>query len=289
MSVVHLLVNPNAGARRRADVDAISGAIRVRGHKVAELRPTSIDTIAKTIIAARSNGLERLVIAGGDGLIHHALPAIAGTGLPVGIVPIGTGNDFARAAGLTTDVDRAVDAALSAPTSVDLISSTSGGWAASVVTGGFSGRVNATANTLRFPAGQQRYTVATFMELRHLEAFQLRLEIDDDVHELTSTMFAIGNTRFFGGGMAICPHAVPSDGLLDVTVIGATSRRELARVLPTVFVGGHITHPKVSVFRGRRIGVYADVQLWADGEPFAGNSFMAAPGALRLAGSLVGA
>ena len=319
METVHLLVNP-ARARRTGVDTKIRGALEARGRRVVELRPSSVETIADTINEARNQApegtdargqhppLDRLIIAGGDGLIHHALPALAETKTTIGIVSVGTGNDFARALGLPTRIGPAVEAALTEPTPVDLIAATSEPapstvletpgetgieptarrYAASVVTGGFSGRVNDRANQLRFPPGQQRYTVATLLELRRLEPFSLRLVTDGGTpFELSASLFAIGNSRFFGGGMAICPSADPTDGLLDITVVRPASRFELARMLPTVFFGRHVNHPAVTTYRAATVDITTEAPLWADGEPFVGRHLRLVPGALHVAGTLV--
>jgi len=294
MPAVHLLVNPSRSSRRGL-LDRVRSAIESSGREVIELRPANAAAVADTVTRARegreggSGGqqpLERLVVAGGDGLIHQALPAVANSGIPVGIIGVGTGNDFARALGLPTRIDAAVRAALGEPSPVDLITTGCGRFAASVVTGGFSGRVNERANSLCFPPGQQRYTVATLLELRHLEPVALQLAVDGETHKLNSSLFAIANTKFFGGGMAISPQAEPTDGLLDVVVVDAISPWLLARMLPTVFSGRHINHPAVSTYRGASIELATEAGLWADGEPFDANVLTIAPGALSLAGSL---
>lgn len=311
MAVVHLLSNPEVSSRTRLRrLAEIRAALEARGHELIELQPASPDLIAPTIQEARHHGVTRLVIAGGDGLVHQCLPAIAGSDVPVGIVAAGTGNDFARALGLPTDPDGSVAAALADPVPVDLITiesrpgSTPTGdetlLAASVVTGGFSGGVNARANRLRFPRGRHRYTVATLVELASLDAVSIDLVVDGEHHQLESSLFAIGNTRYFGGGMDICPDAAPTDGVIDVTVVGAVSRFTLATVLPRVFSGRHVDHPAVTTYRGERIELSTDADLWADGEPLpttattsddpAGRwvTFTVASGALHVAGSLVG-
>lgn len=298
MGIVHLLLNPAVDGRRRtAADDEIRRCLRARGHEVVDVRPPASDLVATTIADARHEDVTRLIIAGGDGLLHRALPAIAESDVPVGIIPVGTGNDFARALGIPSRIDAAVEAALAEPTAIDAIATGDGQWAASVVTGGFSGQVNARANGLRFPRGQQRYTIATLIELARLRSVELDLTIDGTPHQLPATLFAIGNTGYFGGGMAICPLAVPSDGLLDVTVVGRTTRRELAMVLPTVFTGRHIDHPAVTTLRGRHVEIRAATDLWADGEPFVPatatatvttTSLRAVAGALKVAGTLVG-
>ena len=296
--------------KRVRRVDAVRAAFHAHGQDVVELQPAARALIAHTLTEARHQGVTRFAIVGGDGLLHNALPAIARSDIPVGVITAGTGNDFARALDLPTGVDAAVAAALSEPSPVDLIrveaaidesSSDSRGerLAATVVTGGFSGRVNARANDLRFPRGQQRYTIATLLELAKLEPVTIELTVDERHHELQASLFAIANTRYFGGGMNICPDASPTDGLLDVTVIGPTSAFELARVLPTVFSGRHIAHPAVTTYRGERIELTTDAELWADGEPLAdggqpvgaeprSTTFTVASGALNVAGTLNG-
>ncbi len=301
---VHLLANPAArGGRRASAGHKVAAAIEAAGHRVLPLHPTSPADIADTVAKARADGMERLVVAGGDGLIHHVLPALATTDVVLGIVAVGTGNDFARALGLPTRLKAAVAAALGPARPVDLVAASGGRWAATVVTGGFSGQVNARANNLRFPPGQHRYTVATLAELRRLRPVTLTLTLPaddaagsadgagdgrpDQVEQHTTTLFAVANTRYFGGGMAICPAARPDDGLLDVTIVGPTSPFQLARMLPTVFSGRHIRHPAVVTRRARRIHVESDATLWADGEPFgSGGRLEAAAGALLVAGSL---
>jgi diacylglycerol kinase (ATP) len=308
VAVVHLLSNPGASNPKRVEaLAAIRAAFRAQGCDVVDLRPPSRELIAPTIVEARHDGVTRLAIAGGDGLVHNCLPAIAGTDVPVGLIALGTGNDFARALNLPTDPEAAVDAALRDPTPIDLIAVAAdkgageGGdvLAATVVTGGFSGRVTARANRLRFPRGQHRYTIATFVELARLDAIAVELTVDGVRHDLEASLFAIGNTRYFGGGMAICPDADPTDQELDVTIVGRATKLELARVLPTVFSGRHVDHPSVTTYRGRRIELTTDAALWADGEPLpvgtpsgaphrSTTSFTIASGALLVAGSLVG-
>lgn len=321
MTVVHLVSNPVVASRKRIRaVDAVRASFQARGHDVVDLRPSSLELIVPTLIEARHDGVTRLVIAGGDGLLHQCLPAISESDVPVGVIPIGTGNDFARALGLPNDPIEAVEAALRDPVPIDLIAhSTAGpdagaetsaagesaagesgaGLVATVVTGGFSGRVTARANGLRYPKGQLRYTVATLIELAKLEATAVELAVDGETHRLEASLFALGNTRYFGGGMAVCPAADPTDGVIDVTVVGPASSFELARVLPTVFSGRHVDHPSVSTYRGARIDVTTSAELWADGENLDSpipspnrpvtpvtTSFTTVPGALLVAGSL---
>ena len=159
-------------------------------------------------------------------------------------------------------------------------------WGASVATAGFSVDVNRRANRMRFPRGSSRYTIATLLQLPTLGADGYELSIDGEDHDVLATLVTVANTSDFGGGMRISPDASPTDGLLDITVVGNVKRVELLTWFRKVFDGSHLDHPAVSTFRGRTVTVSADTEIWADGEPVtpAPVTIEAVPGALLLAG-----
>lgn len=272
ITTVHLLVNPSA--RRGAD-DAVHVADQLagRGLRVEHITPDGPADVADAI---RRAAPQRVIAVGGDGLIHHALPALVESSAALGIVPSGTGNDFARALSLPTRRPRAVDRAIGPISAVDVLrverADGSTTYAASAVTAGFSGRVNATANARSFPKGQLKYTFASFSELGRLEAFELDATLDGGgdlggAHRSgPCSFFAVANTRFFGGGMAIAPAAEPADGRLHLTVVDGVSAWKLALVLPAVFVGQHVRHPSVSSQAATSVVLDHDQDVWADGE-----------------------
>ena len=265
MSAVHVLGNP-AARGGTGDVERVVGEVRAAGHEVALLEATSADASSAAVREAVAGGAERVVAVGGDGLVRLALQAVAETEVVLGIVPQGTGNDFARALGLLEgDLDDHVRRALAPAVPVDAMR-TDHGWVASVATMGFSGDVTARANGLRWPRGAQRYTVATVLQMRGLRRLEATIEVDGVSHSADTSMLSIGNTAFFGGGMKICPEARPADGLLHVVVIGAVPRRTFLRVFPAVFVGRHVRHRDVATYRGRRITVRGVDVMWADGD-----------------------
>jgi len=288
MEVVYLLVNPAArGLGRQHQHERILCALAERSSSVVQISPPSVAGVAPSVEAALGDGMTRLVIAGGDGLVHQGIQAVAGSEVVVGIVPVGSGNDFARALKIPSRLVSAVERALEPPTPIDLIQS-GDRYAVSVVTGGFSGQVNAKANELPLP-GSTCYTVATLAELGKLQPFELEMTIDGVIHNLKSTMFGVANTRYFGGGMDICPAAQPTDGMLDITVIGETSAFTLARMLPTVFFGRHLRHPAVTTYRAAEVTITTNPEqaVWADGERFVDGTLTAAAGALLVAGRVV--
>ena len=285
-STVHLVANPAARAGRAADeIAGISARLGSLGADVTEVIGSDADETAALVDEAVAAGAERVVVLGGDGLVHLAVQSIAQSPTVLGVIPSGTGNDFAGALGLSDEATVAVEAALGEPSQVDLMR-IGNRWGASVATAGFSVAVNERANGMRFPRGGSRYTIATLLELPRMTAAGYQLDIDDDEQNVVASLITIANTSDFGGGMRISPDASPADGLLDVTVVGDVGRIELLTWFRKVFDGSHLDHPKVSTFRGRAVTVTADAHIWADGEPVtpAPVTIEAVPGALLLAG-----
>ena len=231
-------------------------------------------------------GAERIIVAGGDGIIHHAIQSIATTETVLGIIPIGTWNDFCRALAIPAGIENAVATSLGEPSPIDLLK-VNDRWVASVMTFGFSSDVNVRAEGMRWPTGPSRYTVSTLVSLRSLSSQFVNFSIDDIPFEREISLWNVANTSDFGGGMKIAPAANPFDGIANLTLVSKVGRFELLRFFRRVFSGSHMSHPKVEGLDGKRIVVEtAGLGLWADGE-FIGESpavIDLVPDAIRLAG-----
>ncbi|MCP5027271.1 MAG: diacylglycerol kinase family lipid kinase [Actinomycetia bacterium] len=287
MEPIRLLVNPQSGAGAAlAAAGQVEGLIRARGHDVDRIQT---ENQAHTVEVAAADDSHRIIVLGGDGMFHHVLQGVAGSGRPVGLVPVGTGNDFARALDLPRhDLSAAVDVALGPVRPFDAVR-TEAGWFATIATFGISATVNARGNAMKWPKGDLRYTIATLIELPRASTEAVELEIDGQVSHHEANFVAIANTRFFGGGMDVCPDAEPGDGLLEVGVVGPAGRFELLRMFPKLFDGGHVDHPAFTSFTGRRVTLRSDHVVRADGEPLGDSPlvFEAVPAALEMAaGSL---
>ena len=289
MSTVHVLANPAARKGRGASPLAqVTAALRAHGAEPVELDASSAGAARTALRALATEATARVVLVGGDGLVHLAAQELAGRPVTIGVVPAGTGNDFAHALGLEDgDLDARVARALAPAVPLDAIRADDA-WVASVATLGFSARVNARANALRHPRGSARYTVATIAELPALRPVPVVLDLDDRTVEVEATLLAVANTSCFGGGMRICPDARPDDGLLDVAIIGAVGRATLLTVFPRVFRGSHVDHPRVTMHRAARVVLRGtDDEVWGDGELLgpAPRTFVAVRDALRVAGA----
>lgn len=281
-------MSPRGGrGRAAAAAPIVRRVIERAGHAPVDISGDSAEASAEAARAAVEAGAQRVIAVGGDGTLHLALQGVVGTDAVLGLVPAGTGNDYARAFGLFgLSVEEATDRALGPARPVDAVRTDRRRWVAFNVTGGFTVDVNDRADRMRFPRGPSRYTVATLLTMPGLRCRDLAVTADGERSEYRSALFAVANTPTFGGGMAICPDADPGDGLLDVCVVGPASRTTMLRLLPKVFNGGHVGHRHVHMLRGRTVTIEGEpMDLVGDGEAIgtAPITVEAVPGALNVA------
>ena len=272
---VTALTNPVSGhgAALRAAQTAIA-RLQHRGVEVVEIIGDDAQDARYLAAAALERGTDALMVTGGDGVVSNALQVLAGTDVPLGIIPAGTGNDHAREFGIPTkDPEAAADIVVDGWTeTIDLgrIRDDKGGekWFGTVAAAGFDSLVTDRANRMSWPHGRLRYYIAMLAELSQLRMLPFRMvldgtrEIDADI-----TLAAFGNTRSYGGGLLICPDADPSDGLLDITMAHSASRTKLVRLFPTVMKGTHVNLDEVSTARAKSIRVECPgINVYADGD-----------------------
>jgi diacylglycerol kinase (ATP) len=294
---VTLLVNPAArsGAHSRAAPEAAE-RLRARGIRTTVLSGGSAAESSDLLRKALDLGTEAVVVAGGDGTVHLAIQELAGTGVPLGVIPVGTGNDLATAVGLRDlDVAAAVDLIAAGRTRrIDLArvvrADDSTAYFATVLASGFDSKVNDRANAMRWPRGGSRYNIAILVEFVRLRGipFEVELELAGGGSERIAgdlVMATVGNGRTYGGGIPICPDADPADGALDVTIVRPSGRLRLLRLLPRVYRGTHTTIDEVSTHRVTRVRLTSPgVTAYADGDPIGALplDIEVAPGALSL-------
>ena len=295
---VTLLTNPKAGHGNAPHAaERAVARFQERGVDVTEIVGRDPAHARELVDIALADGTDALVVAGGDGVIALALQALARratapAGIPLGIIPAGTGNDHAREYGIPVgDPAAAVDVIIAGHTeTVDLglIRGVDGTetWFGTIAATGFDSLVSDRVNRMRWPHGRMRYNLAIVAELSKLRLLPFRLVLDGEREIISElTLAAFGNTRSYGGGMLICPNADHADGLLDITMIRSGSRTRLMRLFPTVFKGTHVELDEVITDRARTITVESPgINAYADGEyacplPV---EISAVPGALRI-------
>ncbi len=285
---VRFLVNPGGGrgraGRRLREIERLAartGATVEVSSDVADLQQRAR--------RAAEEGVDRLIVAGGDGTVHHAMRGLAGSDTALAILPLGSGNDLAFALGVPAALPAAVETALSGERRrIDL--GRFGDVPFACVAGvGFDSEVNRYANSLRRLRGSLIYVWAVLRVLPRFRPLQLRLRHAGGELAGPAMFVAFANAPRYGGGMRIAPEARLDDGMLDAVVVRGASRLKLLRIFPRVFSGAHVREPEIEIIRGSRFEVALDRKLLAhgDGEPLVevGGEFVPVtvrPGALAV-------
>lgn len=284
------LVNPKAGRGSALRVWQRIEPLVPRERGVEVVIPDSLAATRKAAADAVKAGVERVVVVGGDGTLLAVADELVHSDTGVGIVGAGTGNDFVRDYILPRRPEEALAVALGRQTQRVDVGQASGGRHFLNAAGiGFDGEVAAKAST--YPSGlggTLPYLMGAITTLLHYRPVEVRVTVDGEPrYEGTSTMIAVANGRYYGGGMQIAPSARRDDGLIDVCLAEGMGPLQLLNLLPRVYGGGHVRSPRVHLLRGEhvRVEVSAPVRAHVDGEPLLYESlvFQARPRALRVA------
>ena len=282
-----LLTNPTAGKGKGARTAAMAlPRLLEAGYDVRSLAGRSPEEAMELARQCVADGIEALVVCGGDGMVHLGVQAVAGTDTPLGIIPAGTGNDVARYLDLPrSDPALAADVVARGKERVIDLARVGSVYFVTVLAAGFDAIVNERANAMAWPKGQMRYNLATLAELRVLAPIPYVLELDGVEERLEATLVAVGNGPSFGGGLRITEGAELDDGMLDVVVIRPLSKLGLLRTYPKLFKGTHVHAPQYQHHRVRRVTVAAPgIVAYADGERIGALplTIEVVPGALRV-------
>lgn len=290
--MIRFLVNPVAG--RGAGAARLDLLRRLAAEHGAELQVSeSGEDLGARARGAASDGVERLVVVGGDGTMHQAVQGLAGSPCALGLVPLGSGNDFATALGAPDDLTAAVETALTRPVrTMDLgrVSGPAGRrWFDMYCGVGFDSEVTRRANRVRLLRGPAIYPWAVVKTLFGFRSPAFRIEHDDGVIEERGMFVTVANGPTYGGGMRIAPDARLDDGILDLVFVRQVSKAKLLRVFPKVYSGDHVDLPEVEILRTRRTHIRLDREMviHGDGEPLipvdpAGVEVEVVPRALRV-------
>ena len=229
------------------------------------------ETNAQLDVAIQSNQFKYLIAVGGDGLVNLCLQKVAEKDVVLGVVPAGTGNDFARAVGFYgKSVSEIFSIILNrTPEKIDLgkiVIKSGDRWFVQVLSTGFDAVVNSVANRVKWPKGKSKYTIATIIVLSRFKKIAYKIQIDDQILDQDVMLLSVANGECYGGGMRICPGASNSDGVFDILVVRPVSKLVLLTIFPKVFKGNHIPHPKIDLYQGRKIKLSGDALAYADGE-----------------------
>ncbi len=249
------IVNPSAGRGRGAIVaDELSRRLAARGRS-CEIVRTGGPREAAARARDAADGAELVVAVGGDGTVSEVVNGLAETDATLGIVPVGSGNDFAYALGIPLTLDAAIDVLLDGRDIRIDLGRYDERWFANSVGLGFEAQVTIESTKIRRLRGFAIYLWAVVRALIRLRCPDLVIRADDRTFEGRQLLVCIGNGPRVGGGFLLTPDARLDDGRFDVCVVGAMGRLSVLRTLPKALSGSHTSHPRVSMLRARRIRI----------------------------------
>lgn len=269
-----VILNPKAGAGRALRTwSRVRSSLRSLFDDVDEWaseRPGHATELARRAV---ERGAAAIIAVGGDGTIHEVVNGMAESVTPLGILPFGTGNDFARALGISPAPAGALAVIAGRHARRVDLGRVHGQFYVQVAGTGFDAvvaeRVNRGGRAGSGAVTYVRHLLATLITYRNTDS---RLCTDGDAADPgiqgKVLLLAVANTAYYGGGMKICPGARPDDGLLDWCRIGDMNKLEVLRALPRVFGGTHVRLPKVDTGRAASVLVEGppDLPVHADGE-----------------------
>jgi diacylglycerol kinase (ATP) len=286
------IVNPEAG--NGAGARAIE-VIRPSFVGDARLELTAAPGDARRLAeeAGSERGMDGPVVAvGGDGTVMEVVNGLMRCvdPPPIGIVPVGNGNDMARTLGIPRNIASATRRVWSDDCVAVDVGRCNDQYFLNVGGAGLDAKVALSMQHVhsRLLRGRAGYLLQGVLELLRSDNPEFEIELDDQVIRTRSLLVAVANGRYYAGGMKICPGADVTDGLFDVCVAGDLSRQEALRLIPLIYAGRHLGSPKVRVYRSSHVRISrpqgAAVQLDGEVVDSLPAQFSMCPRALRVAG-----
>jgi YegS/Rv2252/BmrU family lipid kinase len=208
---------------------------------------------------AVGDGCNIIVAAGGDGTVSEVVNGIYGSDATLGVLPVGTGNDFARTLRLPMDLKGALYCIFNCKSIPVDLGVVNGRCFINVASVGFDSQVVMEAGNIKkkFP-GPIAYILGIFKALNLYKPFNLHIETEDGTIERQATLIAVANGVYYGGGMKIAPQARIDDGFMDVCLVSSLPKNKIFGLFPLLYSGRHLMRPEVEYFRVRKIMIKCD-------------------------------
>jgi len=271
LSKLHLklIYNPAAGrGRTRRHAARVEAYLRGNGASVDVHASHSPEDLTQVAAESSKGQYDRVVICGGDGSLHHAVREFDLARGTMALIPLGSGDDFARVAGIPRTFEAACEVALNGKIREVDVAEANGHRYLGVAGLGFDSEVAAFANKVKVLRGSAVYLYAIFRVLPRFKPHPVRITIDGSTRSEEIMFAVVGSSRQYGGGIRIIPDALIDDGILDYCIVKRTTRAQLLKTLPRAYAGKHVGRSFVEIGRGVRFRFESDqlLEVYADGE-----------------------
>lgn len=271
-----VIFNPNAGrGRGHKRVQEVQSALDAAGldyeSVISEDRGHAIELAHRAVLSGR----HLVVAAGGDGTINEVvnglmLAAEEGAAMArLGIMPIGSGNDFAGSLGIPLDLQQAAGKIKQGQLRAVDIGQVNGRYFDNNVGLGFEAMINIEAHKMTWLRGQLLYLTAVFRAMASFPFPNVNIDLDGrQIKDKSILMISVGNNPRIGGGFPVTPDAVPDDGEMDICIVDAIPRLKILQLLPKAMKGTHRNEPEVELARFQHVVIESEdpLPVHADGE-----------------------
>lgn len=270
MVEIKVILNPVAGRGNAGKERELIRQVLVDYHCHFHLEETKEHNEAVEIAKeAAKKGFDLVIAAGGDGTINQVVNGLVGSGIPLGVISCGTGNDFARMIGMPTSISAGIHQILTGDIKWIDLCRVNQRYYVSSVGAGFDGQVAHLVNKgIRFLKGMPAYLFGVFKTLLSHKNYPIRLTVDGHHYEFKSLLVAVNNSTSYGGGIMITPNARIDDGLLEICAAQDLNLFEILSCLPLAVKGSHQNLKKVQMLKGKEVILESEAPLYyqIDGE-----------------------
>ncbi len=249
-----LILNPRA---RRGDgpMGNVRKILNKGGIGLVEAAPTKDDS-ASDIIARHADQVDMVIVGGGDGTLNAAAPGLVHAGLPLGVLPLGTANDFARTIGLPIEPEAAAKVIVEGKEQVIDLGEVNGHLFFNVASIGFSAELAAElSEKAKKTFGKLGYGIVAARLLARSRLFTAHLDHDGETEKIRTLQVSVGNGRHYGGGMTVEENATADDGWLDFYSLEVDHWWKLLRLLPSLRTGTQGQWDDVRAFKTTEVTI----------------------------------
>lgn len=270
MRKILIIINPAAGKGESKNyIATIKDKLEQTGLEYQIKISNRVGNVTELAIAGVEEGFNEVIAVGGDGTVIEVLNGIVGTNTKLGIIPAGTGNDFVRSIGIKHDFLEALQIIIEGNSEEIDVGEVNDRFFLNVVSFGIDGEVVKIMEKIKnVITGPTAYYVASIKAIATYKAVKMSIEIDGREYNRKAFLVAIGNGKYFGGGMKVTPNADVNNGEFEICIINNISRIALIKLLSKAYDGKHVGQKGVEIFRGKEITIRAitdNIAVNADG------------------------
>ena len=267
------ILNPNAGMgapkKKWPIIKNILKEKNMSGKVIVTKTHNQAITIAKDY---SEDGFENIVAIGGDGTLSEVLNGVQQSSnksnVNIGLIPLGSGNDFAKGIGLSNDIEENIERIRIGQTVKYDIGKIEDRYFINSLGVGFDALVSANANKIKKLRGMPKYLLAVMKTLKNLKPYAVDIKIRNYSVKKEILLISIGNSNLTGGGFKLSPFAKPDDKIFDITIIDSLSKLKVFSLLPKAITGKHLSHKAVTSIQSDHIEIESNSPLpvYMDGE-----------------------